>query len=367
MAESDAVRTAAQLTRQLHLAAVVVTLGVLFGLQLPIVLAHQEFYRPVAGQYLALGVFAGVAVWVAVATWLDRPLGWWRWALVGVTLAASAVANATVLPEQYLGMPHWSYGTAGWPLTVLAMSRGIGPLAALLLAQYALTTAQLPAIGETSVTLGGTLLQTLITAVFQLAVGCAATILRRIAVVAAGISREEEELRTAETIRERVHADRKDRYAALATTTVPLLTGLAEGTADPAEPSVRRACAIEGARMRRLFAEGAVVADPLAHELHACIDLAERNGIAVQFAEQGERAPVPVAARRRLTEAAMVLLASARSTARVTVAGRDGAVTVSVLADAPEPDLPAAADGISTSVLRSPDRVWVETTWDPKA
>ncbi|SHF53606.1 hypothetical protein [Streptoalloteichus hindustanus] len=366
MPSPDAVRIADQLRRQQTWAAIVITLAVLFALQFPTVLAHRHHYRPVEGQFLALAVFAATTGWVAVTTWRGRSPGRWRWPLVAVTLAASVIATATVAPDQYLGIPHWSYGTVGWPLTVLVVDRGVGVLAGLLVVHFAVSAVQVAAVGEVAVTLGGALQQSLITSVFQLAVGYGATLLDRIAGTAASAARKEEELRTAEAVREQVHADRKKRYATLARTTMPLLDGLASGALDPADREVRRACAVEGARMRRLFAENAEVDDPLTHELEACVDLAERRGISVQFLTYGERGPVPTATRRLLTEPAVVALASAETAARVTVVGMGDSVTVSVVADVPEDVIPAVRTSeINTSIVCEDGRVWVKTTWTP--
>jgi hypothetical protein len=41
-------------------------------------------------------------------------------------------------------------------------------------------------------------------------------------------------------------------------------------------------------QLRRLFAENDDVPDPLVHELSACIDVAERRGLAVSLAVSGE-------------------------------------------------------------------------------
>ncbi|MFL6124662.1 hypothetical protein [Actinophytocola sp.] len=348
----------------LRWATVGVTLTVLFGLQVPVVLANRENYTSIVAQVAAIAVFAAVALLVAATTVRHRRLGRWRWPVVGLVFAASIAATAGVAPRHRFGTAHWSYGTAGWPLVLLTLGSGIGVFAGLLAAHYCVTAVQVVAGGAAAVPFAGVVNETAVTASFQLAVCVFAVLLRRVAASAATATRAREALRTAEVVAEQLHADRRDRYAALAESVTPLLGGLASGALDPADEAVRRACAVEAARMRRLFAEDPTTPDPLLHELRACIELAERNGVAVQFAERGERPPMPTEVRRLVTEPAVAALATAKSTARLTVVGRDGTVTVSVVADAPPDAVPAVDDeAISTSTVVMGDRIWVEATW----
>ncbi|MFC0106632.1 hypothetical protein [Kibdelosporangium aridum] len=141
-----------------------------------------------------------------------------------------------------------------------------------------------------------------------------------------------------------------------------VLAGLAACSLNPGDPSTRRQCSLGAAKIRRLFAERAP--DPLLDELRGCIELAERNGVSVRFAERGQRPAVPPDARRMLTEPVVAMLATAASTARVTVVGSGESVTVSVVSDSPPEAVPAiSCVGISASTVRSGTRVWVEVTW----
>lgn len=364
MPEDDTELIATNFLRGLRWAAVGVTLVVLFGLQVPVVLANRDAYTSFALQVVAIAVFAAVALVVAATIVWHRRLGRWRWPLVGVVFAASVAATAGVTPRHRFGLAHWSYGTAGWPLVLLTLGSGIGVFAGLLAAHYCVTVAQVVAGGAAAGTFGGVVSETAVTASFQVAVCVFAVLLRTVAATAARTAREQERLRTAEAVADQLHADRRDRYASLAQSVTPLLGGLASGALDPADEAVRRACAVEAARMRRLFAEDPTAPDPLVHELRACIELAERNGVAVHFAERGERPPMPTDARRLLTEPAVAVLATAKSAARLTVVGREGTVTVSVVADAPLDAVPEVdADGVTTSTVVTGDRIWVEATW----
>jgi hypothetical protein len=362
--DDNAELLATNFLRGLRWATIGVVLTVLFGLQVPIVLANRELYTSFAAQVLTIAVFASVALVVAAGTVWHRELGAWRWPLVAAVLATSVAATAGVMPEHRFGMAHWSYGTVGWPLVLLTLGSGFGVVVGLLATHYCVTVIQVVAGGAAATTFAGVINETAVTASFQLAIGMFAALLRKVAANAVATAREREKLRTAEAVAEQLHADRRDRYAALAESVTPLLGGLASGALDPTDETVRRACAVEAARMRRLFAEDPTAPDPLLQELRACIELAERNGVAVQFAERGERPPLPRQARRLLTEPAVAALATAKSAARLTVVGRSGTVTVSVVADAPPDSVPAVdTDGVTTSTVVTGDRIWVEATW----
>jgi hypothetical protein len=181
---------------------------------------------------------------------------------------------------------------------------------------------------------------------------------------AARAARAEEELRTSEAVAEQSYRRARERYAGLAGTTAPLLRELAVGAADPGDERVRRRCAVEAARLRRLFAADTDAPDPLLHELRACTELAERNGASVSFAECGTRPLVPATARRRLLEPAVAALAGPRGKVRLTLAGASGSVTVSVVAECPPPVARASfGDGVDVSTMRQGDRLWIKATW----
>jgi hypothetical protein len=269
-----------------------------------------------------------------------------------------------VPPEQRLGIAHWSEGDAAWTLVVVIMDTRLAVFVALVVAQYAVTFLHTALGGAAGITVSQAVNATVIVFGYQLTVGIIAAVLRPVAVTAASIAHDEERLRTEQAVADQIHRDRTDRYAALGETTAPLLAGLASGEADPGDPTFRQACAVEAARMRRLIAEDATVPDPLSHELRACIELAERNGITVRFAERGERPPVPTEIRRALTESAVAALATAASTARVTVVGDDDEITVSVLADAPADLVPAkVSPQVRTSIVVDGDQLWITSTW----
>jgi signal transduction histidine kinase len=350
----------------LRWSVVVMNLIILYGLDLPRLLANQRNYAPAWPQFLALAVLTGITAVVAAHLWRRRPLGLLtRWLLVVAVFAVSVPATASVPPDLRLGIAHWSEGDAAWTLVLLVMDSRFVVLVTVLALHYAMTYLQTALGGAADLTFGAALNAAMVVLGYQLAVGMVAAVLRPVAVTAAATAYREGRLRTARAVAEQIHRDRTARYAALADTTAPLLARLASGAADPADPAFRRACAMEAARVRRLLAEDASVPDPLSHELRACVELAERNGITVQFAERGTRTgDMPTAVRRALADPVLAALATAASTARVTVVGDGAAVTVSVVTDGVcEPVLTTLSPEVEVSTMANDDRTWVKSTW----
>ncbi|ONI81045.1 hypothetical protein ALI144C_21030 [Actinosynnema sp. ALI-1.44] len=346
--------------RGMRWSSAAISLVILYGLELPKLLANWDTYRPVEVQLAALVVLTVVSAACA----FDRVVRVFRWPLIVVVLATSIAATLTVAPVDRLGTAHWSDEIVGWPLVLLVMGKPVAMFAGLLVAHYVPAFVLAIFNGPVDVTFAGAVNTTVVTSAFQIAVILLANALRRVAVSVARMSREEERARTADAVASQLHADRKDRYAALAETTAPVLAGLASGTLDPGDGTVRRTCAIEAARMRRLFGETTASPDPLVDELMACVGLAERNGVSVRFSERGERPPVPVVMRRLLTEPAVAVLATARGNVRLTVVGAGEEVTVSVVADSLPYDVPVVDnDEITTSTVTTGDRMWVQATW----
>ena len=356
---------AASFQRGLRWSVVVLSLAILLFLDLPHLLTSPAAYTRIGAQYAAwAGLFVTTVV-AAVATWRDRPVK--RWLLLTVVLACSILATATVRPEFRLGPAHWSEGDAGWQVVLVMLGSRVTVFAAVLAAQYLVTFAQAAVDGQAALSIAGVVNATWLVLSFQLAIAMIAAVLRGLAVSSAQVLRTAEHVRTSEEIARQRHHDHELRYADLATTVVPLLEGLADGQLDPAEASVRRRCAAQAARMRRLLGEDATVPDLLVQELRAGIELAERTGVAVSFADYGARPEPPAAARRRLTEPAVAALSTARGPVRLTIAGTGDAVTVSVIAQCdPPPELPDG-DGVRRSVVLDGDRWWIQAVWQEES
>ncbi|MDQ2876491.1 MAG: hypothetical protein M3Y33_17510, partial [Actinomycetota bacterium] len=129
-------------------------------------------------------------------------------------------------------------------------------------------------------------------------------------------------------------------------------------------PEMRRACAVEAARLRRLMAESDDAPGPLVHELHACADVAERRGVAVDIETVGALPAVPADVRRVISDTAIAILTTAVSQVRVTLTALPEGIAVSLVADSPAPPPRlAAALGIVLEHDRDCRNLWVEARW----
>jgi hypothetical protein len=304
-------------------------------------------YRSVAAEVLAWLALAGVAVAGGFRLVTGRSGRAADRALAGVVLVACAVATAAVPGDALLSGAGWAWGAAGWFGLLVLLRRPLAELGVLIAANSAATLAVLAYDGMLD-RVGLARFATVVygTAALQLTVAVAARALdatgRRAAEVAAAGSA----VRRRRQVADALHAMRQDRYATLHRGLAPLLTGLADGALDPGDGAVRRRCAVEAGRLRRLFAETDDVPDPLVHELRACADIADRRGVLVDLQVRGRVPELDREARRSLTERPLVALAAAERYARVTVVARHDEVAVSVVADTAD-----SADG------------WVETRW----
>ena len=181
---------------------------------------------------------------------------------------------------------------------------------------------------------------------------------------AAAVTQREAAAREYAAIAERLRAARQARWLGLQESAGPVLRALAAGTADPADPEVRRACAVEAARLRRLMAESDDAPGPLVHELQACADIAERRGVAVDIETVGALPGVPAEVRRVITDTAIAVLTTAASQVRVTLTAVADGIAVSLVADSPAlPALPAAGGGVVIEHERDRRNMWVEARW----
>ncbi|MEV0259899.1 hypothetical protein AB0I49_00935 [Streptomyces sp. NPDC050617] len=348
----------------LRVAGLVILGAVHFGLALPALLANLDHYRQPWIQFAAFGVLTLVMAADLLLGARGRARSR-RWAAVGLgcALAASAVATSRLPAAYFLATPHWSFLEIGWFGVLLLYGERLRWTLLFIGGCVALTLAQLLAAGAPSRQVAaGMAVSSMVICAFQAAAAIMAGLLRGCAAAASATAREQERVRTEAEVSARIHADQRARYEDLRRSVLPLLAGLAGGELDPADERVRRRCAFEAARLRRLFAERDQAADPLVHELRACIGVAERNGVDVQLAVRGTPAPVPRALRRALTEPVLAALTTAEHTARATVVRGGGRVRVSVVTDAPRTDIPAASAGLGIQVrtVQSEGRLWVE-------
>ncbi|MEV8443273.1 hypothetical protein AB0425_38350 [Actinosynnema sp. NPDC051121] len=324
--------------------------------------------------FLALRDFAVPAVQVTaylyscvlvLVEWLLIRLGrsWGRAArpVAATLVAAHIAATATLAPHQVLEQVDWSTGVVGWVTLCVLFGHPLSALLPVLLLELGISAARLVAVAhaEEERLFGGLVALTAILA-FQVCVAGTAAALVRLAAAAEAANRTREETTATQRVATERHEARRARHAERSTSALPLLEGLLSGALDPADPEVRRRCGIEAARMRRLFAEADDAEDPLLHELDACIDVAERRGVEVHLEVNGPIPPLPRRVRHLLTEAPLVVVATARSTVRLVVLGSPDAVSVSAVGDCP-PVTPQEMgdDQVVVTHLTTAGRHWV--------
>ncbi|MFG3509512.1 hypothetical protein ACGF5F_28875 [Streptomyces sp. NPDC047821] len=363
---SDRLRDGARLAGLGILAAIHV------GLALPALLSRLSAYPRPWLQLAAFGLLSLVLVGLSAGAARGRRGGQgggprsaahlWPAAGLGCVVLASAAATSDLPGAYFLGTLHWSFLEAGWFGVVLLMDRPLALTWAFLGGHLAITFAQLLLNGlPPRQEAAGMAVSALAVCGFQVAMAVGARLLRDCARSASTALREQERLHTEAAVAEHLHHDQRDRYQALNATVLPLLAGLADGSLDPRDDEVRRRCALEAAKLRRLFAENDYAADPLVHELRAGIDVAERNGVGVQLAVRGAPAELPRGLRRALIEPVLAALAAADRTARATVVRGGGRVRVGVVIDEPAARIPATAtDQVRVRTVSDEGRLWVE-------
>jgi hypothetical protein len=324
-------------------------------------------YRSLVVELAAFGLMGGIGAAGAIRLLRHRTGAAQPRLLAAGALGCSAAATA-MLPAPAVFAGNWAWDATGWIGVLVLLRRPLLELSALLAANAGLTLAMLAYDGVTDrVSLSRFAAVTYATTALQVAVVLGARAVDAAARRAAAAAEAEAALRRERQVAEELHASRRDRYRTVRGSVAPLLAGLASGELDPAEADTRRRCAVGASRLRRLFAETDDIPDPLLHELRACIDIADRQGVLVDLVVVGRMPELAVPTRRALTEAPLHALACAQRHARVTVVGRRDEVSISVLADGRPPD-PAdwrgcADPAVAVTVQDGVDRQWIEARW----
>ncbi|MEU8419761.1 hypothetical protein AB0C15_02645 [Micromonospora sp. NPDC048835] len=355
-------RTTERLLRGLRLAVLVVTVTVLL---IPLsFVRHLNVYQPLWPQLVAYGILLAIVAAEAVLVVKQRSWPAIRWAVLAVALGAALLSRAFLPSGATVSAADWVFGALGWMGVILLLDRSLWYLIAFLALHEAGTVAKVLVTGPaTSDVLLNLAAGSLGTIGYPLASGIAALALRRVAVTADRASQQAEETRTANAVEAEVHAHRQRRFADLYEAASPLLQGIAERTIDLEAAGVRHRCAVEAARMRRLFAETDTAANPLVHELTQSADVATRKGVVVDLEARGAWPDMPVSIRRALTEPIVTAMSTAVSEARITVVGTPGVVSVNVVADCAPVDTASGGSPVRVSSLNENGFTWVEVQW----
>jgi hypothetical protein len=357
----------AQVPHSVRIATLLISAAIALGLGGANLLSNMAEYEVPLAQVGAYAVLAAVLGVEAVLLVRRRPWGRLRIPAIVVTFAASALSAVTLPDGQTSTTVDWVFGATNFVGLAVLHDRPLRSVVAFLSAHELIAVLNLLLFHDVT---RGALLRlatgsvNVIGVPLCIAVGAAAV--RRIHAEAEAARREIERVRTAEAVATESHERRQQRFAELSGTAVPLLQGLADGSLDSEDTDVQRRCAIEAARMRRLFAEVDEAANPLLHELRHCADIADRKGVVVELDARGKWPTPPREVRRELTEAALTALATAVSRARVTVIGGADLVSVGVVADCGAVDIPPpTVPGVRIDTFSNEETVWIEAQWEP--
>lgn len=362
-ADSAAVVFNTRYIRGLEIATVIVVAGwQIAGAGLSL-LSHYPLYRSPGIEVAGWIVQAGVIAVGAVLLLRGRLTGNLAWSLVAVDVAAG-IAAVAACPRDGMLSANWAWGAMVWVGVLLLLRRPLREVVILIAVAALITFCALAIVGDLHRRSASGFISTLYaSASIQLAVVIAARALGGAAKRAADAAQAEARTATRRSIAEAVHADRQARHRTVQERNEPLLEGLADGSLHADDPGIRQRCAVQAARLRRMFAESDDVPNRLLHELHACADIADRRGVEVDWATAGTVPQIPEAARRELTEAAIAVLATTLTRARVTVIADQAGVAVSLFCDSLADRPPVPNGQITITTQRDEDGLWMEARW----
>jgi hypothetical protein len=291
--------------------------------------------------------------------------------LLAVLLIVDALVIAVTPDDKFFNTNNWAWGTIGWFALILLYDRGMAALVAVLVANAVFGFVGVIAAsgdGRAAVDLSRFVMYLYGTGVLPIALSAAMSVLRSTARSAAANESARAALESERLGAVHAQRERQDRLGLVSEAAGALLDDLANGRADPADLDVQRACALAAARLRRLIAESDDVPDALLHELRACVDVAERQGVPVDLIAVGELPHLDVAIRRRLAEPLAATLATARHWARVTVVAQPDEVVVSLTTPATAGPAKESHSWPMDGVVdywyeRDEELVWTQTRW----
>ncbi|GAA1871027.1 hypothetical protein [Asanoa iriomotensis] len=352
-----------------RVAAVVIAFGWHFAVNVPGIAGGWTDYRvpwaAAAGWvlFVVVGVLATARLFYGFAVPVLP--------LLAVLLIVDVLVIAVTPDLKIFTSLNWAWGTIGWFALLLLYDRGIGTLVGVLVANAVFGLVGVIAAspdGHGAVDLSRFVMYIYGTGVLPIALHAAMSALRETASNAAVSEAARAALESERLGAAHAQQERQERLGIVSEAAGALLHDLATGRADPADLDVQRSCALAAARLRRLIAESDDVPDPLLHELRACVDVAERQGVPVDLIAVGELPELDVAIRRRLAEPLAATLATARDWARVTVVAQPDEVVVSLTTPATAGPAKEAHSWPMNGVVdywyeRDEELLWAQTRW----
>jgi hypothetical protein len=356
--------------KQYDLGGLWAAITVMFGWQviavLPLVIACWARYGLVAsGAVIWLAYLVTGAISARIAArggGHDARLAW----TVCPVLLAGVVAGALTSPGGFFSHYDWPFTVSGWFALVALWRRSLKELLAFFAANILAGLAAVITLGEADrLSMARFIVECAGTSVLQVTIFAGG---KAVASLARHRAQTQDALARTRIVRlasEAARATRRMNYELMEDTVSGLLDQLAAGQLALADPEARRQMRVAVTRLRRYIAEADELADQLSHELHACADAAERDGVAVDLIAPAGTVPVlPVGIRRALTDPVIRVLAAAAAQARITVVASATSVAVAIIADArlPEP-LQPARDDVQLAQESEGEWLWAQASW----
>jgi hypothetical protein len=286
-------------------------------------------------------------------------------------LLAGSVVGSLMAPDGVIGHFNWQFAVAGWFAVLALWRRRLTELLSFYAANVLAGGVILAVAGEANrISVGRFIALCCGISALQITVFAGARMVTAMARRAAQAEDELARTRSAHIAAEAVQAARRVRYEMITGTVAHLLEGLATDQLDLGGRDARQQVAVAVTRLRRYLVESDDVPDRLWHELRACADAAERQGIAVDLvAPAGQVPQLPLDVRRALTEPIISALAATAAKARITVIAYADQVAVAILADAqPISPVPCLHEAVECSHDADGELLWVQARWtEPSA
>lgn len=346
--------------------AIVVTFGWHLAGVVPVVVQSGLRYGVASSGAVTWIVFTALGVAAAVVVLRGGGYGQALPLAICPLLLAGSVIGSLMAPDGVIGHFNWQFAVVGWFAVLALWRRRLAELLSFYAANVLAGGIILAVSSEASrVTVGRFIALCCGISALQITVFAGARMVTAMARRAAQAEDELARTRSAHIAAEAVQAARRIRYQTITGTVTHLLEGLATGQLDLNGRDERQQVAVAVTRLRRYLVESDDVPDPLWHELRACADAAERQGVAVDLvAPAGQVPQLPLDVRRALTEPIISALAATAARARITVIASADQVAVAILADAqPIPPVPCLHEAVECSHDADGEMLWVQARW----
>lgn len=306
-----------------------------------------------------LGVVAALAVVTSVPGIVR---GRWQPAMYGaIALMVVTIVQPALLPAELVGgYAHWAQNAIGWCVLPLLLAlptrRGATVLAAYWVIGAVVEFACQPEVAVL-VNIGLGTASILSVQLFALLFN---GLVRDSSVEAQSEMRLHQRLLARERVSQALSAEYQRRYARLVDNVVGLLRELSEsGTVSE---DLQRRSRIESRRLRALFDQASIFEHSLMQHLRRVVDVAEASGVDVIIDLAGELPPLSSQDIAGLVAPLGQIAAHARTSARLVVTATPDEVSVSLVCDGIDPDVPLIdewARDHRVEVIAAEDMVWV--------